>query len=69
MKCPDCGAECVRDGVDIGVGVQYSPWRCDNCGWDQESASRKAHPEDWALLDKRATDLREEDRSYGTDHR
>ena len=32
--CPNCHSELVRDEVDNGVGIQYSPWRCDNCkGW------------------------------------
>jgi hypothetical protein len=22
--------------VDIGVGIQYGPWECFNCGWGQE---------------------------------
>jgi len=34
-KCPICGAEVTRDSVDIGVGVQFSPAWCDNCGWHQ----------------------------------
>lgn len=34
MQCPNCGSsECGRDEVDIGVGVQYGPWECYNCGW------------------------------------
>ena len=36
MKCPKCGSECWRDEVDIEVGIQYGPWNCDNCGWNQE---------------------------------
>ena len=35
MKCKKCGAECIRDEVDIGVGVQYGPWGCPECGWSQ----------------------------------
>ena len=36
MKCPKCGSEHTsRDEVDIGVGIQYGPWRCDDCGWGQ----------------------------------
>lgn len=34
--CPTCGAECVRDEVDIGVGIQYGPWACPNCGWSED---------------------------------
>ena len=33
MRCPQCGGACDRDSVDIGVGVQHGPWRCDDCGW------------------------------------
>lgn len=34
MNCPNCTAgECWRDEVDIGVGIQYGPWRCSDCGW------------------------------------
>lgn len=34
MICPNCNQNsCWRDEVDIGVGVQYGPWQCDNCGW------------------------------------
>jgi hypothetical protein len=35
MTCPDCGAECDRDEVDIGVGTQYGPWRCRECPWGE----------------------------------
>jgi hypothetical protein len=35
--CPNCHSVLVRDDVDIGVGMQYSPWRCDNCsGWEAQ---------------------------------
>lgn len=33
MKCPACGGSCRRDEVDIGVGVQCGPWRCEECAW------------------------------------
>ena len=33
MKCPECGGSCWRDEVDIGVGIQCGPWRCEECGW------------------------------------
>lgn len=33
MKCPQCNDDCWRDEVDVGVGVQYGPWRCNGCGW------------------------------------
>jgi predicted RNA-binding Zn-ribbon protein involved in translation (DUF1610 family) len=35
FECPDCGAECRRDEVDVGVGYVCGPWVCTNpdCGW------------------------------------
>jgi len=36
MKCPQCGKECDRDEVDIGVGIQVGPWGCFNCGWSEQ---------------------------------
>lgn len=33
MKCPNCQSDCWRDEVDIGVGIQYGPWNCTECGW------------------------------------
>ncbi len=35
MNCPECGAPCVRDEVDIGVGVQCGPWGCFDCDWTE----------------------------------
>jgi len=35
-KCPICGAPCDRHEVDIGVGVQYGPWTCTECDWNEE---------------------------------
>ena len=35
-SCPKCGAECWRDSVDNGVGIQYGPWGCSNCGWSED---------------------------------
>ncbi len=32
-KCPQCNGNLWRDEVDIGVGVQYGPWRCEDCAW------------------------------------
>lgn len=33
-NCPNCNSNQVsRDEVDIGVGVQYGPWQCHDCGW------------------------------------
>lgn len=34
MNCPNCGSECSRDQVDVGVGVIYGPWGC-YCGWSE----------------------------------
>ena len=31
--CPKCGKPCWREEVDVGVGYQYGPYHCDNCGW------------------------------------
>lgn len=34
MKCPNCGEQCERDMVDVGVGEMPSgPYGCENCGW------------------------------------
>lgn len=38
--CPKCGEPTVWDEVDIGVGVQCGPARCDFCGWSQEDDVR-----------------------------
>lgn len=35
-RCPRCGSEHIdRDEVDIGVGVQYGPYGCYECGWTE----------------------------------
>lgn len=36
-RCPECGAECICDEVDIGVGMQQGPPYCPDCGWDSQS--------------------------------
>lgn len=36
-KCPVCGGELERDAVDIGVGTQYGPAGCRDCGWVEPS--------------------------------
>lgn len=34
MNCPNCGAECERDEVDVGVGTMPAgPWGCPECHW------------------------------------
>ena len=35
-QCPECGSQCDRIEVDIGVGIQCSPWECYHCGWNKE---------------------------------
>ena len=35
MKCENCGAECGRDEVDVGVGIIYGPYGC-GCGWSED---------------------------------
>jgi hypothetical protein len=37
MKCEECGGDCYRDEVDVGVGVIYGPWGCPGCGWSESS--------------------------------
>jgi hypothetical protein len=32
--CPECGADCERMEVDVGVGNVYGPWACFDCGWE-----------------------------------
>ena len=34
MNCPECGTECGRDEVDVGVGTMYGPYGCV-CGWSE----------------------------------
>lgn len=31
MKRPECGAECWRNEVDIGVGLITDEWKCTKC--------------------------------------
>ena len=34
MKCPECGSDCDRAEVDIGVGwTPVGPWGCPECHW------------------------------------
>jgi hypothetical protein len=40
MTCPECGEECERDTVDIGVGEQpVGPWGCPTCHWVEPAYS------------------------------
>lgn len=36
MICPNCGEDCDRDEVDVGIGVMRGPWGCF-CGWSEDS--------------------------------
>lgn len=34
LDCPNCGAACEAEFVDIGVGEQrVEPWYCPSCHW------------------------------------
>ena len=44
-RCPVCGGELGHDEVDIGVGMQYGPTFCFDCGWCED-------PGDEFLLDE-----------------
>ena len=46
MKCPECGASCWREEVDVGVGIISSPWVCSNCSWDEDQIY-PMQPLDW----------------------
>jgi hypothetical protein len=35
MKCPECGAPCYREEVDIGVGTYCSEYWCSECEWEE----------------------------------
>jgi hypothetical protein len=35
MECKNCGHECYRDEVHVGVGVVSGPWGCP-CGWSED---------------------------------
>ena len=38
MKCQKCGEECIRDSVDVGVGIIHGPYGCEYCGWSEDEA-------------------------------
>lgn len=46
MKCPECGSECWRNEVDVGVGIYHDEWKCTNCNWDEGQAF-PMNSEDW----------------------
>jgi len=35
MQCENCGAECIRDEIDVGVGIIHGPYGCNSCGWSE----------------------------------
>ena len=38
MTCPNCGAQCECDSVDIGVGEQQvGPYFCTECQWSEDN--------------------------------
>jgi hypothetical protein len=37
MNCPKCGSkDLYRDSVDVGIGIMYGPYGCDECGWSSD---------------------------------
>lgn len=53
-RCPRCGEELYRHEVDIGIGTEYGPWGCNDCGWsidrrydrsDGQSIAAAEHPD------------------------
>ena len=36
MKCPECGANCWRNEVDVGVGIISDEWKCEVCDWSED---------------------------------
>ena len=47
MVCPECGEECERESVDVGVGYLFGPWGCMRCGWSEDE--RISHHPDWRV--------------------
>lgn len=64
MECPKCGEECMRDEVDVGVGIIYGPYGC-YCGWSEFSeydssdgeSQKQAENPDW-IVDSRGGMIR-----------
>lgn len=50
MECPACGGKCRRHEADIGVGIQYGPWFCEDCVWQEM-------PPDYGLIEDDAGDF------------
>jgi rubredoxin len=46
MICPDCGAKCDREEVDVEICSIIGPWHCSRCGW-----TKKPEEEIQAMLD------------------
>lgn len=38
MLCPECGAICWRNEVDVGAGIYHDEWKCAECSWDEDQA-------------------------------
>ena len=37
MNCPKCGAQGLwRDSANIGVGIIYGPYGCEECRWSED---------------------------------
>lgn len=54
MTCPQCGADCERDMVDVGIGeIPSGPWGCPECHWVDRSTKDAD-----ALLDPTPTEDR-----------
>jgi hypothetical protein len=50
--CPKCGGETSQDSVDIGVGIQYGPLGCIECGWSEDPEYDMTNPDN-AKADER----------------
>ena len=56
MKCPNCGEECTRDMVDVGVcSIPSGPMGCENCGWVEPNVADllndREHPDESLRID------------------
>ena len=54
MNCPKCDEDCLRDEVDVGVGIICGPWGCPGCGWSESedydiSSGPKMDKNGWAV--------------------
>jgi transposase-like protein len=49
MKCPVCGAKCMRHHTGKELGTQLTPWRCTECDWDEEY-DKAEEQRAWKLL-------------------